>query len=109
MSVYRKVPSFHKKETAKDSKGPLFHSAGSETLKPLPLTMFVYPIKIIKSNKHCQQSIAIITCKAGKAGNSPEETSQPLPPRSLQAPPLPSNLPAFNQNKQTAQFWLFSD
>lgn len=96
------------KETAKDSKGPLFHSAGSETLKPLPLTMFVYHIKI-KSNKHCQQSIAIITCKAGKAGNSPEETSQHLPPRNSQASPLLSNLPAFNQNKQTAiliVFWL---
>lgn len=50
---------FKKEETAKDSKGPLFHSAGSDTLKPLLLTMFVYPIKIIKSNK---QSLSAMYC-----------------------------------------------
>lgn len=57
MSVYMKVQSFHKKETTKDSKGPLFHSAGPDTLKPLPLTMSVYPIKIIKSNKQSLSAI----------------------------------------------------
>lgn len=54
-----KVQSFHKKETTKDSKDPLFHSAESDTLKLLALTMFVYPIKIIKSNK---QSLSAIYC-----------------------------------------------
>lgn len=58
MSVYMKVQSFHKKDTAKDSEGPLFHSAGLDTLEPLPLTMPVYPIKI-KSNK---QSLSAIYC-----------------------------------------------